>query len=83
MLQLQATVGVVKVSYRNVRWLTQGLLNNRMKRHTQTFRERNKTQRGLESKRTAHEMSDGIESRTTSRDLKWHSKTRVPLRLLA
>jgi hypothetical protein len=31
-----------------------------MERLNQTFRDRNKTQRGLDSQRTAQEMSDGI-----------------------
>ncbi len=35
-------------------------LNNRMERLNQTFRDRNKTQRGLDSQQTAQEMSDGI-----------------------
>jgi len=35
-------------------------LNNRMERLNQTFRDRNKTQRGLDSQRTAQEMSDAI-----------------------
>ena len=34
--------------------------NNRMERLNQTFRDRNKTQRGLDSHRTAQEMADAI-----------------------
>lgn len=35
-------------------------LNNRMERLNQTFRDRNKTQRGLDHKKSAQEMADGI-----------------------
>jgi len=34
--------------------------NNRMERLNQTYRDRNKTQRGLDGGRTAQEMSDAI-----------------------
>jgi len=53
----QATPRTIEV--RSVSLRDRGF-NNRMERLNQTYRDRNKTQRGLDSGRTAQEMSDAI-----------------------